>query len=192
MPYGTKVLPWSHGCEKQSRKDRNLHLKDEIMTTSFDTIIWIAILIAFASIAYALFRKAKLNKDLMIIKTTKTKSVKLNVQKELTKAISVRQPYAELIMMGEKIIEYRTIPTNIRGRIYIYASNTLAKDEEDIRKTNKSVEELPRGVLVGSVEIINCTGSKADGFSWHLEKPVRLETLLKPVKKPQPVWFNPF
>lgn len=37
-------------------------------------------------------------------------------------ALSVRQPYAEYIMRRTKRVEYRTIRTNIRGRIYIYAS----------------------------------------------------------------------
>ena len=38
------------------------------------------------------------------------------------RAISIRQPYVELIFRGEKKAEYRSIPTNIRERVYIYAS----------------------------------------------------------------------
>lgn len=34
---------------------------------------------------------------------------------------SIRQPHAEAIMRGRKI-EYRTRPTKVRGKIYIYAS----------------------------------------------------------------------
>ena len=37
------------------------------------------------------------------------------------RALSVRQPYAELILRGEKKIEYRSKPTNIRERVYLYA-----------------------------------------------------------------------
>jgi hypothetical protein len=106
------------------------------------------------------------------------------------KTLSVRQPYAEEIMRGIKKEEYRSIPTNFRGRVYIYASNTLA-DEEPIDSKTKN-EDLPRGVIIGSVEITNCYGSKKDGYAWPLANPQRLDQFVKPVKKPQPVWFYPF
>ena len=39
------------------------------------------------------------------------------------RALSIRQPYAELILRGTKTIEYRSRPTHIIGeRFYIYAS----------------------------------------------------------------------
>ena len=37
-------------------------------------------------------------------------------------ALSLRQPWTEEVMRGKKKIEYRSIPTNIRGRVYLYAS----------------------------------------------------------------------
>jgi hypothetical protein len=43
------------------------------------------------------------------------------------RALSIRQPYAELILRGIKRIEYRTRPTRIIGeRFYIYASKKRA------------------------------------------------------------------
>jgi hypothetical protein len=43
------------------------------------------------------------------------------------RALSIRQPYAELILRGEKTIEYRSRPTKIIGeRFYIYASRKWA------------------------------------------------------------------
>jgi predicted transcriptional regulator len=42
------------------------------------------------------------------------------------RALSIRQPFAELILRGIKTIEYRTRPTRIIGeRFYIYASKKL-------------------------------------------------------------------
>ena len=39
------------------------------------------------------------------------------------RALSIRQPFAELILRGTKRIEYRTRPTRIIGeRFWIYAS----------------------------------------------------------------------
>jgi hypothetical protein len=60
-----------------------------------------------------------------------------------TKTLSVRQPYAKEIMRGIKKEEYRSIPTNFRGRIYIYAFNTLA-DEDPI--DSKQITKICREV----------------------------------------------
>jgi len=48
-----------------------------------------------------------------------------------------------------------------------------------------------RGVIVGTVEIHNCTEG-SEGYRWHLRDPKPLSRPRKPVGKPQPVWFNPF
>jgi hypothetical protein len=40
----------------------------------------------------------------------------------ITRALSVRQPYIELILSGRKTIEYRSRRTNVRERVYLYAS----------------------------------------------------------------------
>lgn len=98
------------------------------------------------------------------------------------RALSIRQPYAEQILQGKKKAEYRSLPTHVRGRVYIYASLTPAV---------KAGEALPRGVLVGTVEVVDCTGSRGD-YAWKLGEPRRLRRPRKPRRKPQPVWFNPF
>lgn len=106
------------------------------------------------------------------------------------RALSIRQPYAEMILRGEKKVEYRTIPTNIRERVYIYASKTPG-DEEAFKKLKMEPGDLPAGVLVGTVEITNCTGKPGD-YKWHLSDPERLAKTLKPENRPQPRWFYPF
>ena len=43
-------------------------------------------------------------------------------------ALSVRQPFAELILRGVKTVEYRSRPTRVGGRrFFIYASKGTAK-----------------------------------------------------------------
>ena len=37
------------------------------------------------------------------------------------RALSIRQPHAEMILRGKKEFEYRRQTTNIRGWVYIYA-----------------------------------------------------------------------
>jgi ASCH domain len=108
------------------------------------------------------------------------------------RALSVRQPFAEQIMTAEKKIEYRSVPTNIRGRVHIYASKTLTtREKQAYVKMKKEPGDFPVGVLVGTVEIVGCTGEPGD-YEWHLANPKRLRRLAKPDNHPQPVWFTPF
>ncbi|MBI4768802.1 MAG: ASCH domain-containing protein [Deltaproteobacteria bacterium] len=44
----------------------------------------------------------------------------------IARAISIRQPWVELILLGKKKAEYRSRPTKIRERVYIYASRTAS------------------------------------------------------------------
>lgn len=105
-------------------------------------------------------------------------------------ALSIRQPYAELILRGTKKVEYRSVPTSKRERIYVYAS-LQPGPEDDFRAVNLEAGDLPTGVIVGTVEIQECEGKRGD-YHWHLARPQRLKTLIKPRKHPQPVWFRPF
>jgi hypothetical protein len=109
------------------------------------------------------------------------------------KALSIRQPHAEAIMRGIKDVEYRSRPNRIRGRIFIYASlgRYSAADEakmlEDYGMEDVNANDLPRGVVVGTVELFDC-----DEGDWKLRNPERAEQLLVPKEHPQPVWFHPF
>jgi hypothetical protein len=82
------------------------------------------------------------------------------------KALSIRQPHAEAIMRGVKpIIEFRSRPTKVRERIYIYASLGRYTSEEEATMMEMygiddvACDDLPRGVPIGTVELWNCTGS---------------------------------
>jgi hypothetical protein len=110
---------------------------------------------------------------------------------EPTYALSVRQPHAEAILRGIKTIEYRSSATNRRGRILLYASRMPVDDVPGWMKkygmTKENYEDLPRGVLVGSVELYDCNGGE-----WYLRHPQRAIKLLVPTNRPQPIWFRPF
>lgn len=93
------------------------------------------------------------------------------------RALSVRQPYADRIISGEKQIEYRTFRTNVRGTVYVYAS--------------RQGEDTPRnGFVIGTVDIVDCVEVEGE-YHWILKHP-------KPIKKrkpdgiPQPTFFYPF
>ena len=126
------------------------------------------------------------------------------------RALSIRQPFAELILRGIKTVEYRSRPTRIIGeRFHIYASRSpaakfwstdLAMPEQlppwmlELAEQVGMIEPdalLPTGVIVGSAVIEKV--SHADGFyHWHLADVVRARKLRKPKGHPQPVWFEPF
>ena len=75
-------------------------------------------------------------------------------------ALSVRQPYVELILRGEKMCEYRSRPTSIRGTILLYAPKTA--DVKNDAYEPLGGDDLTRGLVVGSVEVLDCQWSVED------------------------------
>jgi hypothetical protein len=107
-----------------------------------------------------------------------------------TRALSIRQPYVEMILRGIKTIEYRSQPTKIRERVYLYAS-LQPGNYSKVKNLNIQDGDLLTGAILGTVEVVGCTGVPGD-YEWHLANPERLPAPLKPERKPQPVWFIPF
>jgi hypothetical protein len=107
------------------------------------------------------------------------------------KALSVRQPWAWLIVNGVKDIENRSWRTHLRGPLLIHASRSLEGYAENIesveRKHGISVpSELDRGGIVGVVDLIDCVESHKSKwfekrkFGWVLANPRRVK--LRPCK----------
>lgn len=77
----------------------------------------------------------------------------------IVKALSVRQPWAHLIVTGEKDIENRTWHTKFRGKILIHAAQSIDMQAYDHLKhfyKLPPVKYLERGGIVGGVEIVDC------------------------------------
>jgi hypothetical protein len=129
----------------------------------------------------------------------------------IRRALSLKQPFAELVLLKKKKYECRPGPTNILNEpIYIYAPHkgprtpeqleeqTDPETMEQIRLEYKVVfdkkkpgytyidlEALPRGYLVGTVEIVDCKeGEDDDEFYWYLRAAKRLPKLLEPARPP--------
>jgi hypothetical protein len=125
------------------------------------------------------------------------------------RALSVRQPWAELILRGAKTVEARPRRTHKRGeRVHIYASLQCIEPEEEARIAAEfgiDIDTLPRGVLVGTVEIVGCEPleprhsraacfeitESTGGFGWLLKDPQRADVLKRPDRHPQPSFFEP-
>ena len=122
-------------------------------------------------------------------------------------ALSIRQPFAELILRGVKTVEYRSRPTRIVNEpFYIYAARPKGRKSEIRISKSETIPnpqmtngELPTGLLVGTAVISRCTRSTGSGrgrtngsYHWYLKNVKRLARPRKPKNMPQPVWFNPF
>ena len=78
------------------------------------------------------------------------------------KALSIRQPWAELIVRGLQDVENRTWRAHHRGPLLIHA--TQGADEAWYGDFGIP-EDAPRGALVGVVDVINCTRQRTN--PWH-------------------------
>jgi hypothetical protein len=107
------------------------------------------------------------------------------------RALSIKQPFAEQVMRGTKKFEYRSRPTAVRGRVYVYAS-LKPRPLVDWRGMQLGPEDVPLGLIVGTVEIAGCRQLGAGEYAWALKSPKRLRRPIAPEAHPQPVWFFPF
>ena len=74
------------------------------------------------------------------------------------KAISIKQPWAALVLKGLKTIEIRRWPTARRGRILIHAArvpDTRLEAKKHITPDLKPLTELTGGII-GSIELVHC------------------------------------
>jgi hypothetical protein len=96
------------------------------------------------------------------------------------KTLSVRQPYAWLIVAGFKTIENRTWRTTYRGPLQIHASQTLEAGAIDKIEAAFGIvidrSQLYRGGIVGRVTLVDIVTRSsspwfAGPFGWVLERP---------------------
>jgi len=87
------------------------------------------------------------------------------------KILSIRQPWAYLIVAGYKPVENRTWNTSYRGPLLIHASlgtdpeNFMPKQREYIESAGIVIpddNDLPRGAIVGSVNLAGVVGQQRD------------------------------
>ena len=114
------------------------------------------------------------------------------------KALSVKQPWASLIMTGYKEVEIRTWKTDYRGQLVIHTGTRgdseavdkfWGKDKSLIEKT-----DLPRGCILGKIELVDIVELYAPNwsdwkcyhrvsgvwpghplFAWWLSNPIKLK-----------------
>ncbi|MGD9638356.1 MAG: ASCH domain-containing protein [Alphaproteobacteria bacterium] len=85
------------------------------------------------------------------------------------KALSIRQPWAYLIVNGYKSVENRKWPTKFRGEVLIHAGKNLDLEGLKWIKEHHPEINLPKtyqlGGIVGKAKIVDCvTTSKSPWF----------------------------
>ena len=71
------------------------------------------------------------------------------------KALTIKQPWASLIILGYKRFEFRSWQTKYRGDLLIHAG--LGVDKEAMKRLAKYLPtELPKGEIIGKVNLVNC------------------------------------
>jgi hypothetical protein len=114
--------------------------------------------------------------------------------------LTIRQPWASLILHDLKTEEYRSWTTSYRGKLAIHAGGTLAADPDDLMVVAALVERgtygwyrpalanvarwlsrLPRGVILGTVYLVGVhqlipehPSRRWGRFAWQLSGPVAL------------------
>jgi len=92
------------------------------------------------------------------------------------KALSVRQPWAWLIVCGGKDVENRGWEMKYRGPLLIHAAQGCHPDEWDSADLFCQLRDLPRppqrhelhkGGIVGAALVVGC--NQASGSPWHME-----------------------
>ena len=70
------------------------------------------------------------------------------------KCLTVKQPWASLIIEGFKCYEFRPWKTNYRGKILIHAGKNLEKDMFD--RFQKYHLDYELGAIIGEAELVDC------------------------------------
>lgn len=124
-------------------------------------------------------------------------------------ALGVHQPWAELILRGVKTVELRRTSTTRLERIYLYATKQNVDSElaeNAIREHQLNLEQLPRGLIVGIVEIVAARKALREDaaaacvprsfikncYAWELANPSLFADPIPASCVPYGTWFYPF
>lgn len=90
------------------------------------------------------------------------------------KALTIRQPWASLIMAGAKDVENRTWKVQTPVTVLVHAGKVVERDEETrayVAARATWPERMSRGALLGAMRIVECTETSESPWaiagSWH-------------------------
>jgi len=72
----------------------------------------------------------------------------------IMKVLTIKQPWATLIMQGDKKYEFRSWQTKHRGDLLIHAGKGV--DKEAVKRLKQYLpDKLPQGLILGKVKIVD-------------------------------------
>lgn len=92
------------------------------------------------------------------------------------RALSIRQPWAWLIIHGGKNVENRTWPTKFRGRFFVHAAQKMTALEYECAAgfafcnfgiAVPEMADLERGGIIGEADLVGCQYWHGQGSKWH-------------------------
>ena len=103
------------------------------------------------------------------------------------KALSIRQPWAYLIVSGRKDIENRSWRTHFRGKFLVHAGKKLDQEAYDslieAGVDLPPVQKLKFGGIIGEAEIVDCV---TESHSKWFQGPFGFKLAKQKVKRFQP------
>lgn len=92
------------------------------------------------------------------------------------RAITIHQPWAELIVRGEKDVENRSWRTHHRGPLLIHAG---ARADQQSFAEHGVPGDAERSAIIGVVDVVECTQERTSpwheegSWGWYLARPRR-------------------
>ena len=109
------------------------------------------------------------------------------------KVLTIKEPWASLIIEGYKKYEFRSWKTNYRGKILIHAGMSI---EKEILERFKNYDiDVQKGMIIGEAELVDCIkvtpefqneliktdktvygrSNHAEDYAWKLENVVKYD-----------------
>ena len=84
------------------------------------------------------------------------------------KVLTIKQPWASLIIEGYKRFEFRSWKTNYRGELLIHAGKSV--DKEANERLKGYLTDMPLGKIIGKVELTDCIKTTPEFFEERLKE----------------------
>lgn len=84
------------------------------------------------------------------------------------KALTIKQPWASLIIEGYKRFEFRGWKTNYRGELLIHAGKGI--DKEASERLKGYLKEMPLGKIIEKVKLVDCIKTTPEFFEERVKE----------------------
>ena len=88
------------------------------------------------------------------------------------KVLTIKQPWATLIMQGDKRFEFRSWQTKYRGDLLIHAGKGI--DKEAVKRLSKYIpKDMTTGKILGKVTLVDCVKMSPEFKDIYTDSPFK-------------------